>query len=219
LARPRTSAGSASYPAADWRIVSGAVYVVVEPCTAAGVPPLGRLEVISGRLSFFCLFAITKVMLFSKSSPVTEALGMLDELNSLLGFIKVKARKKKHLALLLEEAQNTLFIIQAELAGAAKKIRPSKVRVLEKTINEIEKKLPPLKTFCVPGGSELAALLDYARAVARRAERRAVAAQKTKARLGRPALAYLNRLSSLLYVLARLVNCESGIKERAPTYQ
>ena len=156
----------------------------------------------------------------TKSSKLIEALGTLDELNSLLGIVKVRAVKKKKIAGLLQEAQNNLFIAQAELAGALKTISSEKVAALEKVIDGIEKKLLPLKSFVVPGGTELGALFDFARAVARRAEHRVVVArEEKKVKLGGGTMAYLNRLSSLLYALARLVNHESGIKEEAPTYQ
>ncbi len=162
----------------------------------------------------------------SKSSAVAEALGAMDELNSLLGFCKVKSQKvkvkPKSLALVqvLEQAQHNLFIIQAELAGAAKMIVTEKVSALEKIIDEIENELPPIKSFFIAGGTELAALLDYARTVARRAERRVVRAREEKqVKIGEATLAYLNRLSSLLYALARLVNHRSGIKEQSPHYR
>ncbi|MBI5742243.1 MAG: cob(I)yrinic acid a,c-diamide adenosyltransferase [Candidatus Niyogibacteria bacterium] len=152
----------------------------------------------------------------SKSAAVIEAMGTLDELCSLLGVVKVAAKKDKFVAAELHEAQENIFTIQAMLAGANKKFGTEKIVELEATINAIEKKLPPIKSFMIPGGTELGALLDYARAVCRRAERRAVALPK-KYHLSAEALIYLNRLSSLLYALARLANCK--IKEKAPTYQ
>jgi len=162
----------------------------------------------------------------SKSSTVAEALGAVDEINSFLGVTKIAADKKT--AQILNQVQQDLFIIQAELAGAKKKIVPKKVTALEKIIAEIEKKLPPIKTFLISGGTALSVQLDYGRAVARRAERRVVQvnqglALKTnsqgKALASTTILAYLNRLSSLLYALARLENHKSGIKEESPRYQ
>lgn len=159
----------------------------------------------------------------SKSSPIAEALGSLDEINSLLGLCKVKSPQKGEA--LLAQVQHNLFIIQAELAGAPKTILAEKVTAVEKVIDEIEQKLPPIKTFFVAGGTELAALFDYARTVARRAERRAWHAEVEakaaggKSLLSQPSFAYLNRLSSLLYALARLANHESGITEEPPTYK
>lgn len=155
---------------------------------------------------------------FSKSSPIVEALGALDELNSLLGFCKVKATEiespfgdsiSKH----LEEIQNDLFVIQCEAAGCGKKINSKRIKEIERSIDNIEKKLPKIKSFTIAGGTELSALLDYSRAVARKAERRCAAIKK---HLSPESLKYLNRLSSLLFALARLVN--KDVKEKKPRY-
>ena len=151
----------------------------------------------------------------SKSSAVAEALGSLDEINSLLGVVKMSAPEQ--VAEILAQVQQNLFIIQAELAGAAKQINAEKVAAVEAIINGAEKELPPIKTFFVSGGTILAAQLDHARTVARRAERRVVAVVAERP-LGEFTLAYLNRLSSLLYALARLANHQSGIKEESPRY-
>ncbi|HRZ30340.1 MAG TPA: cob(I)yrinic acid a,c-diamide adenosyltransferase [Candidatus Paceibacterota bacterium] len=153
----------------------------------------------------------------SKSSQVAEALGALDELNSLLGWCKVKA---PDLAPRLEQVQNKLFVIQAEVAGADKFVAKSDVSELENWIGEIEKKLPPVKSFIIAGGSELSAMLDFARTIARRTERRVVAVKGFgDIDLKPETLAYLNRLSSLLYALARQANQNMGIKEDGPSYQ
>lgn len=156
----------------------------------------------------------------SKSSAQAEALGALDEINSLLGLAKVKAGEW---AGLLASVQQDLFIIQAEVGGAPKQISPERTKALEEFIDAAEKELPPIKTFLVAGGTELSALFDYARTIARRAERRVarLAEVKTEAagdKIGEATLAYLNRLSSLLYALARLANWKSGIKEEPPRY-
>ncbi|MEK7593249.1 MAG: cob(I)yrinic acid a,c-diamide adenosyltransferase [Patescibacteria group bacterium] len=164
---------------------------------------------------------------FSKNSALAEALGSVDEINSLLGFCKIKAKKTaikiagKTVSLtdIIETIQENLFIIQANLAGADKKITAEKVKYLENIIDEIEKQLPKIKSFFIPGGSELAALFDYSRAVSRRAERRAVAYfENIKIKPNDESLAYLNRLSSLLYALARFVNFKLKIKEKSPLY-
>lgn len=148
---------------------------------------------------------------FSKSSPKIEALGALDELNSFLGLCKIKSDKS--VSKILEEAQNDLFIIQGEVAGGNNKIKKNRIIEIEKIINSVEKKMPRIKSFTISGGTELSALLDYARAVARRAERRCIA---VKNNISPVTLVYLNRLSSLLFALARLAN--KGIKEKSPNY-
>lgn len=171
---------------------------------------------------------------FSKNSALTEALGSLDEINSLLGICKIKARdlrfKIYDLSLfeIIEQVQQNLFIIQANLAGADKKIVQKKILEIEKIINEIEKELLPIKSFFLPGGTELSAYLDYARTVIRRTERRVVALQnhteqtqnntKNIKTIDSEILIYLNRLSSFFYALARFVNLKSKIKETPPIY-
>jgi cob(I)alamin adenosyltransferase len=153
----------------------------------------------------------------SKSSAVIEALGALDELNSWIGFCRAKNAGLKT----LERVQQNLFIIQAEVAGApGKTIIKTKVSALGREVNAIEKKLPPIKSFFLPGATLLGGALDYARTLARRAERAVVRAREENPKLIGPfSLAYLNRLSSLLYALARLANHKSGIKETPPTYE
>jgi len=174
----------------------------------------------------------------SKSSAIAEALGALDEINSLLGWCKVKAVSpsgdpelalgRKKLSAVLAEVQDSLFSVQAELAGAPKRLSASALRRTEKLIEAIEAELPPIKSFVVAGGTELAAILDVARTVSRRAERRAVLATEPsvagardnlRAKLAPSTLAYLNRLSSLLYALARLANHRAKVMERGPEYK
>jgi cob(I)alamin adenosyltransferase len=116
--------------------------------------------------------------------------------------------------------QQDLFIIQAELAGADKKITEEKVKWQEGIIDGIEKMLPPIKTFFVSGGCELAALSDISRTIARRAERRVVGvAEEGKVKIGEHTRAYLNRLSSILYAFARASNHVNGITEESPKYE
>lgn len=171
----------------------------------------------------------------SKSSCTTEALGALDELNSFLGLLKVRALQLplevggKPLAEIFHGVQENLFIAQAELAGADKRIAPEKVKALEAIIDSAEKKLPPVRSFFIGGGAprgrwsaarELAALLDVSRTIARRAERAVVAvAEKKEAKLSEGTLAYLNRLSSFLYALVRFLNHGASVPEAAPSYK
>ncbi len=153
----------------------------------------------------------------SKSSALFEALGSIDEINSFLGLCKVKSADE--IAKMIHGIQENLFIAQAELAGAPMSLSPAKVQELEAITDNIEKILPPIKTFFISGGTELAALFDTARTVARRAERRVVAAKEAEGlKISPDTLAYLNRLSSALYALARYANHQAGISELAPTY-
>jgi cob(I)alamin adenosyltransferase len=161
----------------------------------------------------------------SKSSCQTESLGALDELNSFLGLAKVKVAdviwsvNGKSPVEIIVWAQNCLFTVQAEIAGADKKVGQHKVIEMEGWIDWMEKEMPPIKTFFISGGIELAALFDVSRTLARKAERRAVAAVEAGEIVLDPAtVAFLNRLSSLMYALARLTNHKSGITEQPPTY-
>ena len=161
----------------------------------------------------------------SKSSAIAEALGSLDEVNSFLGLCKVRSATSGYFAAgrtfedVVNWLQSNLFIVQAELAGADKHITEEKVKEVERIVDEIEKELPPINTFFISGGSELAALFDVARTQARRAERRVVAVVDENTREISPhTLSFLNRLSSILYALARLSNHKSGITEQAPDY-
>jgi len=172
----------------------------------------------------------------SKSSIIAEALGSLDEINSYLGLCKVKVRKEK-LSLkgptlnlqkggtlmideIIHNVQKNLFIIQAELAGASMSIDEEKIKEIEIIIDNIEKELPPIKNFFISGGTELAALFDIARTISRRAERKVIAVEEEgKIEIKASTKAYLNRLSSILYALARLANFRSGITEESPDYK
>ena len=155
----------------------------------------------------------------SKSSELPEALGCLDELNAYLGFVKMRSGGESRITNALRDAQETLFIIQAEVAGADKKVKENAVKHIEKLVNDIEREIPKLKGFSIAGGTELSAMLDVARTLARRAERRVIAAKEMHlCDLSDETMAYLNRLSSLLFALARLANHLSGIAEETPRY-
>ncbi len=167
----------------------------------------------------------------SKSSELPEALGTLDELNSFIGLAKVRAatginprvalgKRSRATSSILEDIQQTLFIVQAEVAGAPKKVGKSKVTSTEMIINTIEGLMPPITNFTVAGGTELSAILDVARTLARRAERRVIAVAEAEIQRVSPnTKAYLNRLSSLLFALARYANESAGITRETPKYK
>jgi len=155
-----------------------------------------------------------------KSALRVEAYGELDELNACLG-LAVAAPAAAPTANLLMEVQRHLFALSARVADTrdAGETPPEKatfpeahVTMLERAIDLAEEVLPPLKTFVIPGGTELGARLHLARTVCRRAERRlvALAAQED---IPPVFLAYLNRLSDLLFVLARTANHQAGVPE------
>ena len=163
----------------------------------------------------------------SKSSAIAEALGTVDEINSFLGFLKIEGREigfefeGRPFYEIISEIQQNLFIVQAELGGSKGfSITPEKVEDMSEVINNIEKAIPPVKSFFVSGGCRISTLFDYARTVSRRAERRVVIiADEGLVEISVGTIAYLNRLSSLLYAMARLSNHLSGIKEESPKYK
>ncbi len=155
-----------------------------------------------------------------KDSPLYEALGTLDELNSLLGICFAQAdgmHGEPPFKPVLRSAQESLFIVQAELAGADKTLTQTNVDALEETIAEFEQRIENPHSFVIAGVSEISAFLDYARTVSRRAERRVLSA-RTIRETSPATRKYLNRLSSLLYVLARAAGSRTGKKEQKPSY-
>lgn len=160
-----------------------------------------------------------------KDSPIYDALGTLDELNSLLGlcrssattFGKLPAGISAEVLPELLKVQECLFVIQAELAGAKKSIAQEQVDGLEKTIDCIERMIPAPHAFVIPGTTLISAWCDYARTVARRAERVVISAQPIRT-LSVSTMAYLNRLSSLLYSLARYSSALEKSAELSPSY-
>jgi len=163
----------------------------------------------------------------SKTSDIFEALGTLDELNTTLGWCKVLCDcddaleiNGVHVKKMLHNVQDHIFTAQAEIAGAEKTIPQENVKEIEAVIADIESRLPEITTFFVPGGTELSARFDIARAVSRRAERRVLVIHESGEReIGEYTIVYLNRLSSLLYAFVRFVNHKNKIEESPPDYQ
>ncbi len=148
-----------------------------------------------------------------KDDPRVEAYGSIDELNSIIGLV-IAYSDDAELKEILIKAQRDLFIIGSELACSKQipSINPQKISDLEAIINRIDEKLPPLRHFILPGGTKTAALLHVARTVCRRVERVVVALLK-KEKINRQIIIYLNRLSDLLFVLARNENRKKRIEE------
>lgn len=148
-----------------------------------------------------------------KESARVEAYGSVDELNSALG-VAVSFLRNRTLKRELEAVQNELFNIGAELASETTKRAKAghmfvdereKIAALERLIDEYDARVPPLKTFILPSGSQAGALLHLCRTVCRRAEREVVRLSR-KESVNPHVLTYLNRLSDLLFVMARAVN-------------
>jgi cob(I)alamin adenosyltransferase len=162
------------------------------------------------------LFDNTRV---SKADPRVDAYGDVDELNACLGVARA-AGVDGDIARVLESIQKDLFALGARLADPSSRIagRVTKAAVttadverLEQTIDALEAELPALRRFILPGGALAGALLHQARTVCRRAERRVIAlgADEVEPML----IVYLNRLSDLLFVMARTVNHRAGVPE------
>lgn len=168
------------------------------------------------------LFGGTRV---SKADPRVATYGDVDELNACLGFARATllAADDKELAVMLEQIQRDLFALGARLADPGHKIggRVTKAAVtagditrLEEWIDTLESALPPLRRFILAGGSQAGAALHVARTICRRAERAMVAllAGDNDA-FESDLLSYINRLSDLLFVMARRANQRAGTPE------
>ena len=149
----------------------------------------------------------------SKASARIEAIGAVDELQAWLGVCRAEI-KDKSVNSLLHSIQEDLFTVNSDLANPeGKRVNSEMIKELEKRIDDIAKELKPLRRFIFPSGSGGSAWLHACRAVCRRVERRVVALQQS-GHVNEHAKAYLNRLSSLLFVLARQVNnIEKGAEE------
>ena len=153
-----------------------------------------------------------------KDSLRIETYGTVDELNSVIGICR-SLNTGQEVDRILEEIQHDLFTLGADLAtppvdgkSAAVRVRASDVARLEAHIDRIDPTLEPLKNFILPGGNRSAAMLHLARAVCRRAERLLVSLSHAED-AGEMPIQYLNRLSDLLFVLARLVNALGNTPE------
>ena len=147
-----------------------------------------------------------------------EAYGTVDELNSVLGMVRAE-NADPTIDDVLADIQGQLFELGADLATPRSIQRKSVRRIehrdtasLEKIIDALETELKPLRTFILPGGTRIAAHLHFARTVCRRAERIVVRLSRNED-IGEGMTMYLNRLSDLLFVLARYANRESGVPE------
>ncbi len=154
-----------------------------------------------------------------KSDLRVDAYGVVDELNATLGLVLAEPLDEE-IATLIRVVQRDLFAVGGRLADPSRKIAqrvdkaalsPDAVARLEAWIDRYESELPPLRRFILPGGSRAGALLHLARTVCRRGERRIVLLGVED--VGLDLLAYVNRLSDLLFVLARVANARAGIRD------
>lgn len=155
-----------------------------------------------------------------KNSPRIEAYGTVDELNSFIGMALTEAVDSEVKKILLK-IQNELFVVGSDLATPEneknKKLKIKRVPDefyidAEKVIDEFENKLEPLKNFILPGGSKAGVMLHVCRTICRRAERRVVEL-KSMEDINNNIVIFLNRISDLLFVLARYENSISNIPD------
>lgn len=150
----------------------------------------------------------------AKSDPRIEAFGAIDELNAQVGIARTLPLPPQ-CDEVLNALQNRMFDLGAELAtpdanarGTAS-LQDTHVAEVERWIDQFESELPPLRAFILPGGSPGAAALHLARCICRRAERRVIALAQL-ANVRPTVLRYVNRVSDLLFVMARFTNAELG---------
>jgi cob(I)alamin adenosyltransferase len=147
-----------------------------------------------------------------KDHPRVAALGEVDELNSVVGLVLAEE--------IPEEIRSALIAVQHDLLDLGGELsipghallKSERVAFLDSEIEKLNKPLAPLKEFILPGGSRAAAAAHLARTVCRRAERSVVALGRKEA-VGEPARQYLNRLSDLLFVAARVLNRAAGVED------
>ena len=157
----------------------------------------------------------------SKDHPRIEAYGTVDELNAVLGMVRSACDPahafEARLAAIVTCIQSRLFDIGADLATPEGAKQQSKIHRIDNAdvaeaeawIDEVDAANPPLRTFVMPAGTELAARLHLARTVCRRAERTIISLGSIEP-VGDPLLRYMNRLSDLFFAMARRANHERG---------
>lgn len=149
----------------------------------------------------------------SKHSLRPDAFGEVDELNSIIGLTRNFLKNEKKMDNILVRIQNELFDLGADLATPEMinnkkidlRITPKQVSRIEKEIDELNNNLQSLKSFVIPGGSEISSWLHLSRTVARRAERKITKLASEEA-INVEIMHYINRLSDLLFVMARFAN-------------
>ncbi|MDX9874183.1 MAG: cob(I)yrinic acid a,c-diamide adenosyltransferase [Spongiibacteraceae bacterium] len=149
----------------------------------------------------------------SKDHARIEAIGAVDELNSVIGMLVAELPVDDEFHAPLLAIQHVLFNIGGELAMPGEQLVAAEAAAeLEQQLDALNERLPPLENFVLPGGSRAAAICHQARSVCRRAERRLVALTR-QAPVTEESRRYLNRLSDLLFVMARLLARRNGAQE------
>jgi len=152
----------------------------------------------------------------SKSNLRIKAYGMVDELNANIGLVLSK-KFDDDIENLLRNIQNDLFVVGSDLSNPdltnmKNRITTEMVTNVEKTIDRLENELPPITNFILPGGHEVASLIHISRTIARRAETIVISLNE-KEKINDECIKFLNRLSDLLFVVARIVNKKNGFND------
>ncbi len=153
-----------------------------------------------------------------KSNPRIASYGVVDELNASIGIV-LSSKLGKDIHILLTKIQNDLFVVGADLANPDLKNKSNRVTsemtiYLEKEIDRLEEKLDPITFFILPGGDLIASQIHLARAICRRAETNMVSLSQVET-INNLCLIYMNRLSDLLFVVARTINKRKKISDVA----
>jgi len=166
----------------------------------------GKTSVIGGRLD--------------KDHPRIEAYGTIDELNSFVGTAITCLEDEKYADIVrdLGEIQQNLFDCSSDLATVNTKLRepqikPENVEEVEKLIDHYDRETEDIEYFIIPGGTRASAALHVCRTITRRAERRVVTLSRQDKNLNEEVLRYLNRLSDLFFVMARVCNTRAGVSD------
>ncbi len=152
----------------------------------------------------------------SKSNLRIKAYGMIDELNANIGLVLSK-KFDDDIENLLRNIQNDLFVAGSDLSNPdltnmKNRITTEMVTNVEKTIDRLENELPTITNFILPGGHEVASLIHISRTIARRAETIVISLNE-KEKINDECIKFLNRLSDLLFVVARIVNKKNGFND------
>lgn len=208
--------GSDPGPWDSVRYLESAGDSVIMPCWGLSGEAFttNRLSKITTRTGDEGLTSLADGTRVKKDSVYMEAIGAVDELNSALGILLAKALPDGVRALLLD-VQNDLFDLGAELCYPGYRcLAPVRLEALDHAIAELNSRLAPLREFVLPGGSEAGALCHFVRTVCRAAERRVVSfCESHPPGSSDLKIPYLNRLSDLLFVLARIINQHDGAAE------
>ena len=151
-----------------------------------------------------------------KSNLRIISYGAVDEINATIGII-LSSKIDEDIPMILTKIQNDLFVVGSDLSNpdlsnTKNRVTTEMIENLEKSIDMLEKELPPITNFILPGGHGTAALLHLARTITRRAEINVISLDE-KEKVDDECKKYLNRLSDLLFVIARAINKRNGVKD------